>query len=345
MEMEKKHRYLIILSYWALYSFMLLIILLASKIGQTTTPTIYTLFSVTTGFILIPSFVPFYGSYNYLFPRYTKNRNITTLISEGLLISVLSSVIGLTVTSTLFKNQFNLINGTEVFLQKFTLTFLISSLNIVNGFILKGFISWYSNLKINEELEEKAKLTELALIESKLDPHFLFNTINNIDVLVTKNPETASVYLNKLSDILRFILYESKGQKIKIHQEIDYINQYIQLQRIRTSNENFVNLKIKGESENNTLIYPMTFIPFVENAFKHSANKKLENAIDIQLTFSDNHIHFECSNKFNPSFKPKEGGLGNELISRRLELLYPESHSLQTNNSADTYTVKLNIQL
>jgi len=249
------------------------------------------------------------------------------------------------ITSFLVKNQFHTQDGTEVFLQKFTLTTLISSLNIVTGFILKGFISWYNNLRINEELKQKAKLTELALIESKLDPHFLFNTINNIDVLVSKNPETASVYLNKLSDILRFILYESKGRKIKIHQEINYIQQYIQLQRIRTSNENFVNLKINGASNNNILIHSMTFIPFVENAFKHSTNKKLENAIDIRLTFSDHHIHFECSNKFNPSFKPKEGGLGNELISRRLELLYPESHSLRTSKITDTYTIKLDIEL
>ena len=343
--MENKLRYLINVSYWIIYSFILLIILLASKIGQSATPHLDTLFGVITGFILIPSIAPFYGSYRYLFPHYTRNRNITSLISKGLFISVLCSVLGLMVTSFLFKNQFNLQNGTEVFIEKFVLTFLVSSLNIVTGFILKGFVSWYDNLRINEELEQKAKLTELALIESKLDPHFLFNTINNIDVLVTKNPETASVYLNKLSDILRFILYESKGRKIKIDQEIDYIKRYIQLQRIRTSNENFVTLKINGDSDNNILIHPMTFIPFVENAFKHSTNKKLENAIEIHLTFLNHHIHLECSNKFSPSFKPKEGGLGNELISRRLELLYPESHSLQTSKTTDTYTIKLDIEL
>jgi LytS/YehU family sensor histidine kinase len=253
-------------------------------------------------------------------------------------------VLGLIATSLLFKNQFNLQNGTVVFLEKFVLTLLISSLNITTGFILKGFISWYSNLRINEELEQKAKLTELALIESKLDPHFLFNTINNIDVLVTKDPETASIYLNKLSSILRFILYESKGRKININEEVDYIQQYIELQRIRTSNENFVSLTVSGDT-NEIQIYPMTFIPFVENAFKHSTNKKLENAISIHLVFSDHDIYFKCSNKFNPSTKPTEGGLGNKLISRRLELLYPKLHSLQANKNKDTYTVELDITL
>jgi LytS/YehU family sensor histidine kinase len=232
----------------------------------------------------------------------------------------------------------------DLFSEKFILTLTISLLNIRSGFIVKGFISWYSDLKIKEELKQKAHVMELSLIESKLDPHFLFNTINNIDVLVLRDSKKASDYLNKLSSILRFILYESKGRKIKLSEEIDYILRYIELQKIRTSNQKFVSLDIKGEHIS-SLIYPMTFIPFIENAFKHCTNKKIENAIEISIITSKKNIHFRCSNKFKLSAKPIKEGIGNKLIAKRLQLLYPSSHTLETYKNDDKYTADLKIEL
>ena len=148
--------------------------------------------------------------------------------------------------------------------------------------IIKGFITWFEEIQVKEALQLKNLSTELDLIKSQLDPHFLFNTINNIDTLLLNSPELASQYLNKLSDILRFMLFETKTDKIPLSKEIAYIEKYIELQKIRTSNSNFVNLAIKGDISNHT-IPAMLFIPFIENAFKHVSNKKTDNAINITL--------------------------------------------------------------
>ena len=106
--------------------------------------------------------------------------------------------------------------------------------------VIKGFITWFNEIKLKEALKEKNHEMEMALIKSQLDPHLLFNTINNIDALILKDAVAASDYLNKLSDIMRFMLYETKPDKILLSKEIEYIEKYIALQKIRTANRNYV---------------------------------------------------------------------------------------------------------
>ncbi|HXD92543.1 MAG TPA: sensor histidine kinase [Bacteroidia bacterium] len=183
---------------------------------------------------------------------------------------------------------------------------------------------------------------ELALVKNQINPHFLFNTINNIDVMIAKDAGQASAYLNKLSDIMRFMLYETKTEKIPLSKELTYIEKYIDLQKIRTSNINYVNYHVEGDG-GNLVIAPMLFIPFIENAFKHAENKKLDNAVNIKLTLSKEMITFECENKFSESASnnDEQSGLGNELIAKRLQLLYPNKHTLDVSNKNQTYHVKL----
>ncbi len=222
------------------------------------------------------------------------------------------------------------------------LLFLIALVNGVMGFVLKGFVTWYSDLKLMEELNKKNYEMELALVKNQINPHFLFNTINNIDVLIMKDAAQASAYLNKLSDIMRFMLYETKTEKIPLSKELTYIEKYIDLQKIRTSNTNYVNYKVEGDADD-LLIAPMLFIPFIENAFKHAENKKLDNAVNIKINISKEMITFECENKFNEgaSNNDEQSGLGNELIAKRLQLLYPNKHTLDVSNKNQTYYVKL----
>ncbi|HXU26582.1 MAG TPA: histidine kinase, partial [Bacteroidia bacterium] len=167
-------------------------------------------------------------------------------------------------------------------------------------------------------------------------------TINNIDVMITKDAAQASAYLNKLSDIMRFMLYETKTEKIPLSKELTYIEKYIDLQKIRTSNINYVNYHVEGDGSN-LVIAPMLFIPFIENAFKHAENKKLDNAVNVKLTLSKEMIIFECENKFSEGATntDEQSGLGNELIAKRLQLLYPNKHTLSVNNKNLTYNVKL----
>jgi two-component system, LytTR family, sensor kinase len=212
------------------------------------------------------------------------------------------------------------------------------------GLIIKGFIISYGDIKLKEDLNKKNYETELALIKSQINPHFLFNTINNIDVLIEKDAAKASAYLNKLSDIMRFMLYETKTEKIPFEKELLYIEKYIDLQKIRTSNEKFINYSLIGEP-GDLLIVPMLFIPFIENAFKHSENKRIENAIKIKIIIEKGRIIFDCENNYSENVQvlTDQGGLGNEIIRKRLKLLYPDKHILDITDQNNEYHVKLTI--
>ncbi|MEY4904365.1 MAG: hypothetical protein RLZZ292_2180 [Bacteroidota bacterium] len=182
------------------------------------------------------------------------------------------------------------------------------------------------------------------MVKSQLDPHFLFNTLSNIDVLIQKDAKKASDYLNKLSDIMRFMLYETKTTQIPLQKESAYLEKYIELQKIRTSNPNFVHYSIEGNIQN-VQIAPMIFIPFVENAFKYAEGIKANNAIEISIKVEKNELLFHCKNHYLsvPFVKKEFGGLGNELIIRRLELLYSNKYTIAINDKDNVYSVVLQL--
>jgi LytS/YehU family sensor histidine kinase len=223
-------------------------------------------------------------------------------------------------------------------------TFIVAFINGLMGFILRGFITWYREIRLKEELVKRNYEMELALVKNQINPHFLFNTINNIDVMIAKDAKLASDYLNKLSDIMRFMLYETKTELIPIAIELGYIEKYIDLQKIRASNNNYVNYVVDGDTTN-VIIAPMLFISFIENAFKHTENKKLDDAINIKISITKEKIVFICENKFSEVHENRsdQNGLGNELIEKRLSLLYPNNHLLEVSSLNSTYKVKLTI--
>jgi LytS/YehU family sensor histidine kinase len=144
---------------------------------------------------------------------------------------------------------------------------------------------------------------------------------------------------------MRFMLYETKNEKIPLRNELAYIEKYIDLQKIRTANPDYVNFKVVGDTDH-IRISPMILLPFIENAFKHADNRKNENVIRIEVAIDKKQLIFECENKYSKSELEQEfGGLGNELIKRRLELLYPLNHVLLIGKNADIYSVKLAINI
>ncbi len=296
-------------------------------------------------FALVPSFLSFYLFYFLLFPKYLIQKKIFYTILYGILMPLGSAFIGYLLMQYMMQMECisNLEPGEvsspwQVIL---FMTFIALICGIV-ALVIRGFITWFEEIKLKEELRQKNHETEMALVKSQLDPHFLFNTINNIDVLILKNPIDASDYLNKLSDIMRFMLFETKPDKIPLAKELEYIEKYIALQKIRTANAHYVDFRVTGKVEHQT-IAPMLFIPFIENAFKHTSNKKVEHAITIHITVSAETIEMNCENKYDPSRKSKQenSGLGNELIQKRLNLIYPEKHTLEVRNQNGIYSVHL----
>ncbi len=164
-------------------------------------------------------------------------------------------------------------------------------------------------------------------------------------MLIAKDPERASAYLNKLSAIMRFMLYETKTEKIPLAKELEYIKEFTALQKIRTSNDSYIDYSVTGDA-NGIMIPPMLFIPFIENAFKHAENKKAENAILVSIAIEKDTIVFKCRNTISvkPESKKEYSGLGTELIKKRLNLLYPGKHTLAITNNNDIYLVILTLQ-
>lgn len=301
-------------------------------------------------FAFIPSSISYFLYYFFLFPRYLQQKKILLSITYGLLISVGAAVIGYLLIRYFIESG-QIIDmdeggkkGRSTAINVIIVMTFIGLLCGVVALVIKGFITWFNEIKLKEELKEKSHQMEMALVKSQFDPHLLFNTINNIDSLILKDAVRASEYLNKLSDIIRFVLYETKGDTILLSREIEYITKYIELQKIRTANENYVNFTITG-SIGDKRIAPMIFIPFIENAFKHTTNKKLENAITVSLHIKDDTIQLVCENKYDAKqpLQQTDGGLGNQLVQKRLDLIYSGRHTLEVVKSDELYSVNLTI--
>ena len=216
------------------------------------------------------------------------------------------------------------------------------------GSAIKGIFLWVDSIAERRVLEKKhlESKNALLMLQAQINPHFLFNSLNNIDILIEETPKIASEYLKKLSDILRYVLYETEEEETDLSKEIVQIQSYIDLQKIRTNNPRYVNLNVLGELRDQK-IAPMIFIPFVENAFKHSKNKTIDNAIDIQFEISDKNVIMVCKNYFEPRQIEviKNEGLGNETIKQRLNLLYPKKHKLDIDKTDHWFNVTLSINL
>ncbi len=283
----------------------------------------------------------FYLFYSFLFPKLLRRKKILAFFILGVAGAGACAIASSLVLSFLFGAKVMFADGWSSATGIMVILSILSLINGVIGLVMRGFITWYGDIKLKEELNKKNYEMELALVKSQINPHFLFNTINNIDVLIEMDAVKASAYLNKLSDIMRFMLYETKTEQIPLAKELAYIEKYIELQKLRTANTNYIQYSVEGET-GNIMIEPMLFIPFIENAFKHAENKKIDNAISIRFAIDKGKIIFECGNNYSiTQIKPEYGGLGNELIKKRLALLYPGKHTLEITGIDKTYSVKL----
>lgn len=343
--MKKSIVFAIHTAFWFSYALMLWFVIAASTQGFSKGPHLGYIVKLTIPFVIWPSVSSFYLFYFWVFPVYIKTKKLQLAIVYGIAASLVTALVGMGLLGLLFRNKALLKVDGSTLLQEAAFMFFAALVAGVLSVIINGFITWFTEIKLKEELNLKNHRIEIALVKSQLDPHFLFNTINNIDVLILKSPELASEYLNKLSDILRFILFETKTENISLIKEIEYIQKYIDLQKIRTANDQFVTFSVSAPMAHQT-IPSMLLIPFIENAFKHVSNKKVPNAIRIALWVEPQKIIFQCENLYNPHASHQKGsynGIGHDLIQKRIELLYPEKHNLVIRKNNNLYQVHLEL--
>lgn len=208
---------------------------------------------------------------------------------------------------------------------------------------------WIDTRK-RERLLEKEKIeTELKFLKSQFNPHFLFNTINSIFVLIHKDPQVASASLAKFSDLLRYQLYECNEHQIPLSQEITYLRNFIELEKLRQEKNVFVELDIAAELPGNFLIAPFILMPFVENAFKHVSRGLPSNRISIKLHTDQGQLYFHIVNSTSSQDIAsqdmiKHSGIGLKNVQRRLQLLYAGKHELHIRREENEYAVSLRLQ-
>lgn len=342
------------IGYWLLYIFLISFLFVISQATDEIGLPNPEDWSAILLFSLLTGVGSFYAFYLWLVPRYLTSRSVNTFMGAGLFVSIGIAVISTLLVSivttviiyiTLHQWHWILFRGSD---QLILLTgfILLALVNGMTGTLLRGSITWYTDIRRKEQIENQALQTELALLKAQLNPHFLFNTLHNIDVLIGHDAARASTYLNKLSDLLRFSLYETQTDQIALSQELASIEKYIELQKIRASNEQYVSLEIEGDADG-LQITPMLFMPYLENAFKFAGNKKVTDAIRIHINISAKHIHFQCVNLVDQakSGAKNQGGLGQELLRKRLALLYPGRHTLVLKATDTTYSVDLTLSL
>ena len=195
---------------------------------------------------------------------------------------------------------------------------------------------WVQNLQADKSKEE------LSLLRTQINPHFFFNTLNNLHALTVKNSKQAPDVILKLSDMMRYTIYEGEKETVRLGDEIDYLKNYIELHKIRYKKT--VEITFKYEIDTSLLIAPLLYIILLENAFKHGIETLTENAfIHINLYEDEDFIYFNIENNFDPKEIQSTNGIGLQNLKRRLSLLYPQKHELTVEKTNSIYRSTLKI--
>jgi len=296
----------------------------------------------------------YYINYYYLVPKILLQKKTINyviiafglIVAFGLMVNIFSDVFPFSNASGGNPN----LSDTRLKTENHQLRILFMSvitfgIPLVVSALLRIFIEWKNNEDLRKIVETEKVNSELQFLKTQLNPHFLFNSLNAIYSLsVKKSPDTPESIIN-LSELMRYMLYEADQDLVPISKEIEYIKNYVQLQRLRLSDSENVSLNISGEDRGKT-IHPLLFISFIENAFKYGTDFKGKTTVKINLTIHENTIYFSVINKIGAFKKEaKSSGVGLQNIKNRLNLLYPNSHELAVENNGENYVVKLTIKL
>lgn len=281
----------------------------------------------------------FYFNWYVLIPRFLARNHILIYIACVLATLVTFAVVRSPLDFYVFR-EFNPSMTTlysserllHYMLGGFMVIFISSALKVTGNYI--------KNERLNKELETQKLTAELAYLKSQVNPHFLFNTLNNIYSLAYKqSPETPDAIM-KLSLLMRYMLYESNDTLVSLEKEVEHIHNFIDLQKLRLREQTCIQFKITGDLAGKA-IAPMLMMTLVENAFKHGLVSKNEIGITLNLEVTENSLHFSTINNSSTHKKREFGGIGLENLRRRLNLLYFKSHTLSFEEKNGTFYASL----
>ncbi|ASU36064.1 sensor histidine kinase [Mucilaginibacter xinganensis] len=287
----------------------------------------------------------FYINYLILLPRFFHKKQYGIYIITVVILVILFGL-GKYGVGLIFK-PFILVHSKGhmiSFVQYFLGTLFTSVFFLFLSTALKFAIDWFLNERIQRDLENQRLSAELSFLKSQINPHFLFNSLNSIYSLAYQRSATTPEAILKLSEIMRYMLYECNDNKVDLAKELQYLQNYIDLQKIRFSNKAYIDYKVEGVIGNQQIV-PLLLIAFIENAFKHGVANDPLTPIRLLIDVDEEHLHFYIQNKKHHNNRDASGGIGLNNVKRRLNLLYPNKYNLDIKDETDTYTVELSLVL
>lgn len=269
----------------------------------------------------------------YLFPK--------LLIKKKVVFFVLSVLIIITIFSLEYVFDYFFIVHSEKKYDRFYLDFW-NNYNIIQYVFLITIMLTY--IIVNKLIISDKKLlianteklqSELTFLKYQINPHLLFNTLNNLFSMSQKaGSDEVSEGISKLSDLMRYMLYDNKEEEISLNREVEFIKNFIELQKLRNTDENNIVVNFQEIGDMNKIkIKPFILIPFIENAFKHGIDLRKKSVINIILKVESHTLNFKVTNSIFRNYKgliKQEGGIGLNILEKRLVSLYPENHQLKT---------------
>lgn len=284
--------------------------------------------------------VPIYLSVFVLTPRFLLRNKMGTYILLIFLIIVATFIYSFLLRYAFVREEF-LSQQFWLAFSSFMASVIQLSLIIAGASAVIVFQDYVKNGQRIGQLENATMQSELEQLKNQINPHFLFNMLNNANVLIKENPAEAVVVLSKLKDLLKYQLKDSVSEKVRLKDDISFLNDYLNMEKIRRDNFDFI-VSTEGNTEDVT-IPPLLFIPFVENAVKHNNDNKKLSYVHLYFKVEERILTFICINSKPAEQKerPTDGGIGLANIRRRLELLYDTDHSLQIDDTDITYMINL----
>ena len=289
-----------------------------------------------------------YVNLYFLFPLYLKPGRIWVYLGVLIGLSVVFTPMELVIKYFLFTTRENvqlelLANMGAYFFGNF----LIGGVSSVG----KIMTDWIAENRKKQEAENETMQSELRFLKSQINPHFLFNTLNSLYALTLKKSDKAPDIVIKLSEMMRYMLYECNEPTVPLRKEINYLQNYLDLERLRQRDGIDITLSVKGAVVDQQ-IAPLLLIPFLENSFKHGINAAIKAGfVHATLEVQPRAIHFNLENTKgspiprSPDASRPSGGIGLVNVRRRLELLYPGRYDLDVRETPGTYAIHLNLQL
>lgn len=333
------------LSFWCVHiSFFLYQVISHQRNADIDWSTVASVVSVQVIFAMVIGYI----NYFIFLPAFLKDRKLGRyLLQFSLTFAVL-----ITIRLMLGRYLIDGFTGSNGYLYttRYVIQVVTTNLFIVIFLGMMRFgVDWFEFEARQKNIENERLTAELNFLKAQINPHFLFNTLNNLYYLAYTQSSKTTEVIAKLSQMMRYMIYDSNHPLVPLSKEIEYMENYISLERLRLNDQIPIKFTVDGGSPGDYLITPLIFITFLENAFKHGVSNNHPKAwVNISINLQGHECIYRVENSKIPFAKPEaeqKSGIGLQNVKRRLELSYPDKHRLTVENLDEKYSVQLEIQL